>query len=311
MKNSPIILLAVIIGQFFFIGSIYGDEVYFKEGKGSIYTDELYSKSGYRMMKGLIVENVTDRIILSTVNGEIIIPKSDILQVLYDRPEYNHLYLGDQYINAHEFDKAVQEYKEALKVNPEFPEAADAIVRALEAKLRLQAKQTQEIGSIGIEIKKSDEEIKVVSVAAGSDAEKQGIKKEDLLLFIWDKPTRAMELDAVRELLTGPLTSSAKVAIERQVDLSIVAKSETAKFVDSGIRLKMELPGLMAAKVIKNSPADISGIKPDDLIVNIDGKSTRYMKLNEAKERIKGLAGKQLRLTIRRTLHIIRDQLAR
>lgn len=291
--KTKIILFILVIMRFSFFSLLYADDVYFKDG---------------RTMKGFIVENDQEKIVLSTINGEILIRKSDITQFIYDRPEYNYLYLGDQYINLNEFNKAVEEYKKALKVNPEFKEAADAIVRALETKLRLQAK---EIGNIGIEIEKTNEDIIVSSVAPDSDAEKKGIKKDDLLLFIWDKPVRAMELDKVKELLSGPLMSSVKIIIERQFNLLREALSKTSKVGDIGTRLKIELSGLMVANVIKNSPAEMTGIKSDDIVVKIDEESTRYMKLNEAKQRLAGQPGSQIKLTIKRTLEITRDRIVR
>ncbi len=74
------------------------------------------------------------------------------------------------------------------------------------------------------------------------------------------------------------------------------------EFIGIGIRifLDQETANLIVHSSIKGSPAAKSGIKPGDLILSIDGKSTKGMGLKEAIELIKGEEGSNVRIVIQR-----------
>ncbi len=74
------------------------------------------------------------------------------------------------------------------------------------------------------------------------------------------------------------------------------------EFIGIGIRifLDQETANLIVHSSIKGSPAAKSGIKPGDLILSIDGRSTKGMGLKEAIELIKGEEGSNVRIVIQR-----------
>ena len=74
------------------------------------------------------------------------------------------------------------------------------------------------------------------------------------------------------------------------------------EFVGIGIRifLDQETANLTVHSSIKGSPAAKSGIKSGDVILSIDGRSTKGMGLKEAIELIKGEEGSNIRIVFER-----------
>jgi len=59
------------------------------------YADTIYTKEG-KEMKGIVVEDYTDRLIFSTIDGEITVMKPDVRELYYDSEEDNLLKLAEQ-----------------------------------------------------------------------------------------------------------------------------------------------------------------------------------------------------------------------
>ena len=74
------------------------------------------------------------------------------------------------------------------------------------------------------------------------------------------------------------------------------------EFIGIGIRifLDQETANLTVHSSIKGSPAAKSGIKSGDVILSIDGRSTKGMGLKEAIELIKGEEGSNIRIIFQR-----------
>ena len=89
----------------------------------------------------------------------------------------------------------------------------------------------------------------------------------------------------------------------------------------SGVGLQINVdPKTQLVQVISplaGSPAEAAGIKPKDLIVEIDGVSTKTLTLDEAASKMRGLTGTQVTLRIQpyysdeiKTVSIVRDRIA-
>lgn len=105
-----------------------------------------------------------------------------------------------------------------------------------------------------------------------------------------------LEDDAVRGLLKG-LEDDYTAYLDPE---------EYAKFKEhaggsySGVGMSVELKGQLVTVVstFKGSPALEAGIKPGDVIVSVDGESTKGLGLEEVVRRIKGPEGSKVRLGI-------------
>lgn len=78
-------------------------------------------------------------------------------------------------------------------------------------------------------------------------------------------------------------------------------KIETSgEFSGIGLRLQInpQTEKLEVVSPIKNSPAEFAGIKEHDLILEIDGISTTNLNLDQAAEKMRGLTGTKINLTI-------------
>ena len=53
-----------------------------------VFSDTIYTNND-REMKGIVVEDYKDRIVMSTVDGEITVPKTEIKQMFYDNEADN------------------------------------------------------------------------------------------------------------------------------------------------------------------------------------------------------------------------------
>lgn len=92
--------------------------------------------------------------------------------------------------------------------------------------------------------------------------------------------------------------------------------SVSGKFVGIGIELTIKDGLLKVISPLTDSPAEKAGIKPEDLIIKVNGSLIRDMSLDEAVKRIKGTKGSKVELTILRkgaekpiVVDVVRDEI--
>ncbi|MFI5378535.1 MAG: S41 family peptidase [Tepidisphaerales bacterium] len=79
-------------------------------------------------------------------------------------------------------------------------------------------------------------------------------------------------------------------------------KTTQGEFTGVGIQIHVdELGNLKVVSPLEDSPAYKAGIKPDWIISHIDGKSAKWINVNQAVKRITGPAGTKVTLTMRMT----------
>jgi len=67
-----------------------------------------------------------------------------------------------------------------------------------------------------------------------------------------------------------------------------------------GIRFEEQAQGLVVTNVLANSPAQAAGVNVGDVILTLDGRSSRNLNLETASQLIRGESGSQVSLTVRR-----------
>ena len=287
-----------------------------------IYADQVVLKNG-NVLKGIVIEEYHDRIILSVPYGQLPLHRKQIVDIIYDRPEQNFLKMGNKYFKERDINKAIEYYKKALKIEADFEDAKDAIARA-EDKLKKVEQRRREIlerrqikeerkvqklkETLGLELKKYGNDVRVAYVYPGTPAGKSGIKRGDIIVSIWDVLIKYQKVDKVIDLLVGEEGSSVTLTIKRE--LSPVRKKirwyEKA-FVGIGISLKVDKKGLVVSEVLQGQPGDIAGLEVNDSVVAIKGKSTRYMTLKDAIRNMAGAELTPLELTVHRRIKIVRS----
>lgn len=292
--------------------------------------DTVTTKDGQET-RGIVVEDYSDRLVISTVNGEVTIKKSDIKELYFDEEENNLINLAEQAKERHDFTRAFTYYDMALKKNPDSKVASDGLVfiegymfRKEESEKTDDIKRRENIERYGtaavVEKSKTEEERlkdaavklkettgltlviegecpKVSDVSVKSPAYLAGIRKGDSIISIWGKLARYMPLIDIMDKLLDKPSLEIKCTIERVIS----ADPEGASF-------SMEFEGLTVSGVKEGSMALDSGLKKDDLIVKIGEESTRYMPLKKAVSIIKKAGAGGIKLTIRREMLIWRGE---
>jgi membrane-associated protease RseP (regulator of RpoE activity) len=276
-------------------------------------------------MKGIVVEDYKDRVVLSTEYGEKTVMKSDIGELYYDNEEENLIKLAEQARERRDYARAFGYYNLAYKKNPLSRAAKDGFVflqgylfrqeekrKMDEIKKRgdfeqgLVAEDAARAGTmgakdpaarmkeaIGITLVSKDGSILVDSVRKNSPADDAGIEQGDYLVAIWGRLVGYMSLDDVINILLDKPSLEIKCTVRR----TILADTSRAVF-------GMDIDGLKAVS-IKNGDGGTGGyLKEDDLVTAIGGRPTRYMPFKKAMAAMK--RSKTVELTIDRELLIWR-----
>ncbi len=305
---------------------------------GLSYADTITTNDG-REVKGVVVEDYKDRLVFSTPDGEITIPKANIKELALDSEEENLIKLAERAFERRDYNRSYTYYLIAHELNPDSKPAKDGMVflqgylfRKEEINKEEEMKRLQRLerygtvvetargdkekleelksnlkNSLGLEIKTNKAVPEIAAVTKSSPAYDAGIRKGDLLVAVWGKLTGYMPIGEILELALDKPSLELKCTIERTANVEIGDKGAFAgpeRMI--GASLKMEFDGLTISGVKDNGAAGKAGLEKDDLITAIDGKSTRYMPLQKAVELIKSSKEDSVKLTIRRELTIWR-----
>jgi len=292
--------------------------------------DTIYLKSGEEE-KGIVVENYHDRIVLSTISGEKDIEKKAIKDILYDRREQNLVKLGDFHEQKGNIVKAYEYFKKAYQLNPDYKEAHDKFIHARSVLLRRPEKQLsndmdrkralfKESGKMyqpsakkepsdtkekkfksmtGLVLISADEMPEVETVIGGSPADKAGVEKGDVIFMVWGRLTGYSGLKTIIDTIIDNPSPEIMLSIRRSITIQGPKKGRTISDADAGFSMDIEEAGLIVIDVKARSSASKEGLVSGDNIITIDGQSTRYMPLKDARELIdKSLLGGKVELDI-------------
>jgi len=292
------------------------------------YADTVILKDG-RRVKGLILDEMKDRIVFSTVSGEREIRKSDIRSAIYDTETQALLQKGRNQIRRGQYIRAYHTFEKVLEIDPDIGEARE--------RLRYLASQVERInrldfiGDPGVRnarepgagkkpaAERLREEIgltlssngKYVTVKdpGGKDtpASEAGLRPGDRIVSVWGDMAAYMDVTEVAEnLLKGP---ELKMTIERTVfpvlppagsDRGWLPVPAYRKAAGTGIYLKKK--GFVAGKVSPGGAFAEAGIREGDLLSRIAGKNTRYMPSRAVRKVIEDGRGGGIEVVIRRDI---------
>jgi membrane-associated protease RseP (regulator of RpoE activity) len=286
-----------------------------------VFADTIFLTSG-QQIKGLVVEEYADRVILNTPDGEVLIMKDLIDDIFYDLPEQNYLYLGNRALTDLNFSVAQSLYQKSLDLNPDFTEAHDALMflddfrdrrefginRWLSDRLLVAVRR-----SLGVVIKPARGEYVVDAVIDKSPAAAAHIRKNDTLTAVWSKNIKYMLPDDALQFFVGKPGTSVKLTIRRCVTLrndlpGAFRGKEKQLWLDVGVA---EGKGLVVASVNETSQLQTAELKKYDRIVLINGKPTRYMPLEDIKKMIARTGKEALYLEIERDVLLYRERFDR
>lgn len=286
--------------------------------------DTLDMKDGSQV-KGVVVEDYNDRVILSTADGEAAVMKSDIRELTFDDEETNLIKLAEQAIDRRRYMDAVEYYSWALKINPDSKQAKDGLIflqlhlygkerSAMEEELDRKseadrsgsyissagsyeeelAKAEKALArSLGMAIKTENGVAYIIAVKRGLPAYEAGLRRNDELAAVWGRLVGHMQaLDIIGRLIDDS-SSEIRCTIGRTINLRVEDSRNPFAGLNEiiGASFKIDSEGLKVIRVNKYGPAYGSGLKVGDIITAIDGGSTRYMPFKKVLEKIRGSDG--------------------
>lgn len=301
-----------------------------------VFADTVSLNNGQSLI-GLIVEEHEDRIVLSTDEGEKPVLRKEIKDIQYHESEYDLLNLGRQMEERKQWQEALSYYEQAIKMNPNLTEAREAVAGV---RSRLWSKQAEgpidevairqdledawrastppeEIAAnrkkdaekllwdrLGILVKQRDEWVVVERSRTGGMGERAGLRAGDELTAVDGKSLKYLNEQAVIARLLEPRYASATVQIRRRLALSKPSAEAGAK--ELGFAVKLRYNGLTVTGVDPLGLAAQHGLKPKDIVVDINARPTRYMPLKEAHKLIRDAGPDSLELKVNRSLFIMR-----
>ena len=303
---------------------------------GTLFADTVYTKDG-KTLKGLVVDEYADRITLSTVDGEKDILRGGIERIEYDAPELNFIQLGRDFDAKGWYEKASFYYKKAMEINPDNKEAREAYL-ASHAKMwrqeeRMTKKELARQGmvmdwwknkykkqepkakdkssllkeTVGISLEEKEGTFIITDTVPYSSAYKSEIREGDLLVGIWGDLVRYSSMEDVLDELLGPKYSEVRVLIEKKIVI-MTEYSAADIYDDLGILLGFEYEGLVVKETLSGKIGESSGFRQGDLIMTIDGNSTRYLSMDSVIALIRSAkSSKELVFTVRRRVNLRRE----
>lgn len=305
-----------------------------------LFSDTIHTNDG-QDIRGIVIEDYKDRIVMSTVDGEITALKADIRELYYDSEADNLVRLAEQAKERGDIMRALTYYDMALRADPNSKPAKEGVIflqgylfRKEQVKKEKEVKRQEEIENFGAvkiaEDKSVEEKIKdmesgmrqligialgtkgsgqiIESVRPNSPAAEAGINRNDIIVAVWGRLTGYMPLEDVMRVLLEKPSLEIKCTIERDIalmpdpDKSIVSSLKDV----TGATFSMQFDGLTVSDVIDDSPAFEAGLKKGDLVIDINNVSTRYMPINKAIALMRGTKNSAIVLKIRRELIIWR-----
>ena len=126
----------------------------------------------------------------------------------------------------------------------------------------------------------------------------------------------------VREVPRGQLVDGAIRGAVRSLDdqfsayfspqeYSAYQDAANSRFSGVGLAVQEDRAGLRITRVYDDSPADAAGLRAGDVITEADGRSLAGMPQESAVERVKGPAGTEVRLTVRREGRLLTKRVTR
>ncbi len=317
-------------GRFFF-ALLFLSEFFFCP---PINADTLYMKNKAEL-KGVIVEEYSDRYVLNTVEGEKNVPKGQVDAVKYDDKEQSYYQLGRDFQRVGRLQEALKAYQTAVKVRPDFQAASEAVFNVqrlvwleeqsqLESEVERQKALISQAGQalpefsqagssamadafgmfekrFGCRLQYFEGWTVFTEIEPGSPAAQSGIREEDLLFSVWGDPVVRLSPSLIAEKLNNR-AKECEIAIERAVKIM-----DSLKGGVPSVDLELSYDGLRVSRIEAGTPAE-GRIFPGDLIIAINGQLTRYMTFSKAQEKMN--KGGQMTLKIHRAV-ILRERFAR
>jgi hypothetical protein len=302
----------------------------------SAWADTVHFKNG-EQLKGLVVEEHEDRVVLSTADGEMPVLRKVIDKIDFDDPAYTLLSMGRQLERSKKYGEALSYYEKAHQLNPSLEEARTASIgvrskmwagftegptseilkqqeiqdawredTSLEDQARRGEEQDESLlwKRMGLRVEQEGDFVKAAEVRVGGYAHQAGVRLNDAVHAIDGRSMRYIQKRAVQLDLLNPRYASMTVEVRRKIHFP--AKVGRTDLKSIGMDLRQEYNGVVIWRVKRGSPAEKYGIKAGDRLVLVGDENTRYMPLPKIGQAFKTKQGKAFTVETGRTLQMAR-----
>ncbi len=262
-----------------------------------VYADTIILRDG-RRIEGLILAEQRDCYIVKIKIGTTKVDKATIEKIDRLSSEENLVNFGNQYLESKNYDSALEQYKKALDVNPEYQPAKDAIIETEKIMKELEEKRLAELEKrkvtlgrekdlvekgFGFRMDAANDLLRIISVNADSGAEAAGLRRNDQIIQINNKPVKGDSIEKIIGYLTKDENGSYNFLIQRQVSLTR-KKIDYQKHVFVGVGIFLDVAGnyLIVNSVIAGGPADLAGLRARDRVISVNGKPMAGLSINDA-----------------------------
>lgn len=308
-KNLVFVIFVLVVGVFL-------------TGNGSrTYADTIVLKDG-RRIEGLILAEQQNCYIVKIKIGTTKVDKAMVDKVSRLSSEENFVNFGNQFLDSKNYGAALEQYKKALDVNPEFQPAIDAVAKVEKIKKEIEEEKRAELEKkkkeleekkdtaekgFGFRLDVANDQLRIISISADSGAETAGLKRNDQIIQINNQPMKGKSLEEIINYLVKGETGTYSFLVQREVELTR-KKIDYQKHTFVGVGIFLDVAGndLIVNSVIVGEPADLAGLKPRDKVISINGKTTAGVSVNDAAELIGGTELSAVTLVIQRSVDIER-----
>jgi predicted metalloprotease with PDZ domain len=287
-------------------------------------------KKDREKVKGVIVEEYKDRIVLSTMDGEQKIMKSDIDNISYDLEEQNLTRMGDLYQDRAMYQEAYYYYNQALKVNPNYKPAREGVdysgsmLQQFSRKMKLEhinrmneekawrsgvkieegdiADQVNKV--LGFSIEPFGANFKVSEVRKASPASDAGLKEGDIIVALWGRMTGYTRPEDLMTKIMAAEVMEVRFTILRGIVINVPASGGSLSAMLGTDITYSETEGFEVTGVVPESEAWKKGVVEGDILVEIEGVSTRYMPLEELERSVEDKRGEPVSFSVKRDISI-------
>lgn len=308
-KLKRIIALAVII--ILFSSSVFADVVIMKDGQ---------------RIKGLILDEFKDRVVVSTVEGEKTIMVSDIRSAIYSSEEKALMQKARNHEKRRQEIEAYYTYEKVLDIDPDLTEAKERrnylrsyieigtrqkiMENMTSGKTAFDSNRKENAASfvaqdIGIALIPGGKYVQVARVTKANVLDR--IKPGDKIVAVWSEMTAYMDVGEVSSMMLVP--GEVRLEIERTTFPTLsYAKSWIYRLLFSsykeaiGAGLELYTKGVIVKDIFEGGPFQEAGIANGDLVYRINGKNTRYIPMKRIVETLMADQGKQVEVVVRRNV---------
>lgn len=286
-----------------------------------VYADTIILKDG-RKIEGFILEEKKDSYVIKISIGTATFNKEDISEIKRISPEENYVSFGNQFLISQNYDAALEQYKKALEINPNFQPAKNAIAQIEKLKAEAEEKKRAESerkerellakkekikSGFGMELGIVKDELNVLKTERNSPAETAGIKASDTIVLIDEQTPKDKSFEETLNYLLKPGTALYKFTVQRNVVLTRKRiEYQKRPVIGVGIFLDADQDGLLISSVITGEPADLAGLRTKDRLIAIDNTPTKGISLDEVSNLIGGSEATNVKLTIQRDVELER-----